>query len=62
VASGYAQATRPLSCGAPELVLPSTPMSTAGITATVLIATRRVRVERFLIVGGRWAARRLNIA
>src|SRR5580693_2223876 len=37
-------------------------MSRAGITAAVPIVKRRVRVARFLIVGGRCAARRLNIA
>ena len=62
MASGYAQATTTLSRGAAEPVLASAPMSTAGITAAAPIAARRVRVERFLIVGGRCAARRSGMA
>jgi hypothetical protein len=61
VFSGYVHATRPLSAGAAECVLPSTPMSRAGVTAAAPIVKRRVRVERFLIVGRRYAAKRSNM-
>jgi len=53
VLNGYVQATRPLSRGASGWVLASTPMSRAGIIAAVPIVKRRLRGERFLIVGGR---------
>src|SRR5215471_9461067 len=45
-----------------EWVLPSTPMSRAGITAAAPTARRRLRAARFLIVGGRCAAKRSNMA
>jgi hypothetical protein len=46
VANGYVQATRPLSCGAPDPALAGAAMSRAGITAAAPIAQQRGWADR----------------